>query len=56
LRGGDGSCVNDDPTASLHRPSPTAINVGGLFVAVQSRGEYLDEQRRKAAMPQEDET
>lgn len=30
--------------------------VGGFFVAIRARGEYLDEQRRKAAMPQEDET
>ncbi len=30
--------------------------VGGLFVAIRARGEYLDEQRRKAAMLREDET
>jgi len=30
--------------------------VGGLFVVIRARGEYLDEQRRKAAMLREDET
>jgi uncharacterized membrane protein len=28
--------------------------VGGLFVVLRSRGEYLDEQARKANMPQDD--
>ncbi|MDQ2786910.1 MAG: hypothetical protein M3Y58_18115 [Chloroflexota bacterium] len=30
--------------------------VGGLFVAMRARGDYLDEQRRNAAMPREDES
>lgn len=30
--------------------------VGGLFVVIRARGEYLDEQRRKVAMLREDET
>ncbi|MDQ6907148.1 MAG: hypothetical protein M3176_09990 [Chloroflexota bacterium] len=30
--------------------------IGGLFVAIRARGEYLGEQRRKSPMPQEDET
>ena len=30
--------------------------IGGLFVGIRARGEYLDEQRRKAAMPRDDET
>ena len=30
--------------------------IGGLFVATRAHGEYLDEQRRKAAMLRDDET